>query len=161
MPSTRETILVALHARLQSLVDSATRAQTWSDGFKCALGEATRILDQILSAIIATVPSRAVRSPAVLVPTRASPGRKASTGIHPPAGCRKPSHTQAPSLSARLAQVPLSSHFVGLSWRTRCVCRAMTAAAQNISSAIGCQRSGIGSIRGRTPMPRSPKLKQA
>ena len=41
------------------LVDSATRAQTWSDVFDCAIGDAPGIPDQIVSAIIATVHNRA------------------------------------------------------------------------------------------------------
>jgi TolB-like protein/Tfp pilus assembly protein PilF len=41
------------------LVDSATRAQTWSDVFDCDIGNAPGIPDQIVSAIIATVHNRA------------------------------------------------------------------------------------------------------
>lgn len=41
------------------LVDSASRAQTWSDVFECASGDAPGIPDQIVSAIIATVHNRA------------------------------------------------------------------------------------------------------
>lgn len=41
------------------LVDSASRAQTWSDVFECATGDAPGIPDQIVSAIIATVHNRA------------------------------------------------------------------------------------------------------
>jgi DNA-binding SARP family transcriptional activator/Tfp pilus assembly protein PilF len=40
------------------LVDSASRAQTWSDVFECASGDAPGIPDQIVSAIIATVHNR-------------------------------------------------------------------------------------------------------
>jgi DNA-binding SARP family transcriptional activator/TolB-like protein/Tfp pilus assembly protein PilF len=40
------------------LVDSASRAQTWSDVFECATGDAPGIPDQIVSAIIATVHNR-------------------------------------------------------------------------------------------------------
>jgi adenylate cyclase len=40
------------------LVDSASRAQTWSDVFDCALGEAPGIPDQIAAAIIVTVHNR-------------------------------------------------------------------------------------------------------
>ncbi|MFN3844322.1 MAG: BTAD domain-containing putative transcriptional regulator [Paracoccaceae bacterium] len=41
------------------LVDSASRAQTWSDVFECATGDAPGIPDQIVNAIIATVHNRA------------------------------------------------------------------------------------------------------
>ena len=41
------------------LVDSASRAQTWSDVFECASGDAPGIPDQIVDAIIATVHNRA------------------------------------------------------------------------------------------------------
>ena len=41
------------------LVDSATRAQTWSDVFDCEIGDAPGIPDQIVSAIIATLHNRA------------------------------------------------------------------------------------------------------
>lgn len=41
------------------LVDSASRAQIWSDVFECATGDAPGIPDQIVSAIIATVHNRA------------------------------------------------------------------------------------------------------
>jgi DNA-binding SARP family transcriptional activator/Tfp pilus assembly protein PilF len=41
------------------LVDSASRAQTWSEVFECATGDAPGIPDQIVSAIIATVHNRA------------------------------------------------------------------------------------------------------
>lgn len=41
------------------IVDSASRAQTWSDVFDCASGDAPGIPDQIVSAIIATVHNRA------------------------------------------------------------------------------------------------------
>lgn len=40
------------------LVDSASRAQTWSDVFECATGDAPGIPDQIVNAIIATVHNR-------------------------------------------------------------------------------------------------------
>jgi DNA-binding SARP family transcriptional activator/TolB-like protein/Tfp pilus assembly protein PilF len=52
----------ATSARLRitvRLVDSASRAQTWSDVFECATGDAPGIPDQIVSAIIATVHNRA------------------------------------------------------------------------------------------------------
>lgn len=41
------------------IVDSASRAQTWSDVFDCASGDAPGIPDQIVNAIIATVHNRA------------------------------------------------------------------------------------------------------
>jgi adenylate cyclase len=41
------------------LVDSTSRAQTWSEVFECATGDAPGIPDQIVSAIIATVHNRA------------------------------------------------------------------------------------------------------
>jgi Tfp pilus assembly protein PilF len=41
------------------LVDSASRAQIWSDVFECPTGDAPGIPDQIVSAIIATVHNRA------------------------------------------------------------------------------------------------------
>jgi DNA-binding SARP family transcriptional activator/TolB-like protein len=41
------------------LVDSASRAQIWSDVFECPTGDAPGIPDQIVSAIIATVQNRA------------------------------------------------------------------------------------------------------
>lgn len=41
------------------LVDSESRAQTWSDVFECASGDVPGIPDQIVSAIIATVHNRA------------------------------------------------------------------------------------------------------
>lgn len=41
------------------LVDSSSRAQTWSDVFDCEIGDAPGIPDQIVSAIIATVHNRA------------------------------------------------------------------------------------------------------
>lgn len=41
------------------LVDSANRAQTWSDVFECTTGDVPGIPDQIVSAIIATVHNRA------------------------------------------------------------------------------------------------------
>jgi DNA-binding SARP family transcriptional activator/TolB-like protein len=44
------------------LVDSATRAQTWSDVFDCATSDVPGIPDQIVSAIIATVHNRAEHS---------------------------------------------------------------------------------------------------
>jgi DNA-binding SARP family transcriptional activator/TolB-like protein len=40
------------------LVDSATRAQTWSDVFDCEIGDTPGIPDQIVSAIIATLHNR-------------------------------------------------------------------------------------------------------
>lgn len=44
------------------LVDSTSRAQTWSEVFECATGDAPGIPDQIVSAIIATVHNRAEHS---------------------------------------------------------------------------------------------------
>ena len=41
------------------LVDSTSRAQTWSDVFECVMSDAPGIPDQIVSAIIATVHNRA------------------------------------------------------------------------------------------------------
>lgn len=41
------------------IVDSASRAQTWSDVFDCASGDAPGIPDQIVNAIVATVHNRA------------------------------------------------------------------------------------------------------
>lgn len=41
------------------VVDSASRAQTWSDAFECASGDVPGIPQQIVSAIIATVHNRA------------------------------------------------------------------------------------------------------
>jgi DNA-binding SARP family transcriptional activator/TolB-like protein/Tfp pilus assembly protein PilF len=41
------------------LVDSASRAQTWSDVFECTTGDVPGIPDQIVNAIIATVHNRA------------------------------------------------------------------------------------------------------
>ncbi len=41
------------------LVDSASRAQTWSDVFECAPGDMSSIPEQIVSAIIATLHNRA------------------------------------------------------------------------------------------------------
>ncbi|WP_282128016.1 BTAD domain-containing putative transcriptional regulator [Roseobacter litoralis] len=44
------------------LVDSTSRAQTWSDVFDCAIGDAPGIPDQITRAIIATLENRAESS---------------------------------------------------------------------------------------------------